>query len=123
MDDTDNATARPWKLLAERRNRNYRLADPGSYERDGQDCYYVAGPKTASEFVADIIVEKSGRGRANANLFVRAVNAHDAMVAACKAVLDSDEFTDMRGTGLTVGAKAVNVLRAALALARGEESA
>lgn len=85
--DTSKATARPWRAAdvhAPRRMGGVVVSDSGTV---------AASPGTT--------------GYANAALIVRAVNSHEAVVAALRDLLDGSEPWDVRATQA----------RAALALA------
>jgi hypothetical protein len=80
MGETSKATKRPWS----RGNRGAMFMAP-SHER-----WVVRGPE--GEYVARINnpVRSTEESEANAELIVRAVNAHDELVAALREVLDND---------------------------------
>ncbi len=72
-------TKRPWELYPGRTtNRLYGI----------QECFYICGPAHESHFVADLFVGKYEKGTQDAELIVRAVNAHDDLLAACETALD-----------------------------------
>jgi len=63
--------------------------DPGCFEAYCQCHYTIYGSKPhQSQFIADIIVESSDEGLANAQRICQCVNSHDALVAALKYAQD-----------------------------------
>lgn len=105
----DKATPRPWKI-----NENCLDAKEEGYIRIGTDkdkwlC------ETKGTHVGSKVL---GEALANASLIVRAVNAHDALVEACKTALDvleNDCTIDGQET------ERCKLLQHALALAEGKQ--
>ena len=89
--DTSKATARPWATSA-------------VTEADGSTIWDVCAAD-AGDMIADL--KGLDNAEADAALIVRAVNSHEALVAALRDLLDGSEPWDVRATQA----------RAALALA------
>lgn len=94
--DTSKATARPWRADREPLPSS-RFANPRAA--------YI--PIRSAAGTVALVVSGNGRDFANAALIVRAVNSHEAMVAALRDLLDGSDPWDERATRA----------RAALALA------
>ena len=75
-----------WKL---ERGRNRYYENPDEYHTLHQTCFYICGPQHDSHFVADVIVEKSVEGKANARL----IAAAPELLEACKNSPASNMFT------------------------------
>jgi len=74
-DTTDRATPRPWKIRPVAKRK-----------KDFTPRAFVCGPE-GEDMVLSPMGAAIARWEANKALIVRAVNAHDALLAACKAVL------------------------------------
>lgn len=105
---TDKATARPWRMGGE---FNYTVLGKDEYiGSDRLEQRICACDATGLYRAGANIVELAQEAKANANLIVRAVNAHDAMKQALESALATD--------GDFVGWE--KKARAALKLAKGE---
>lgn len=113
---SEMATPRPWKLVDKAGNKHYRNAADLSYESVMQHCWYIAGPMHDSDFVADLITARDLNGNANAELAVRAVNAHDDLVAALKDVRRALANSELDNSDVFYP---ITVIDAALAKAEG----
>jgi len=103
------ATARPWR-------------HGGKLTKTNGWAVYDIYPKDNGGFFASISFESHDSAEANADLIVRAVNAHDALVEACKAVLANSTrvaraYEAPAVYSLVIKAEQYDAIRAALALA------
>ena len=125
--DTDRATPRPWAVCDDR--------------PDGELCIVTGDEHRLPIALVDTQNTGDAQATADAALIVAAVNAHDALVAACEAALAAIGGIGTEDQGLmNVGTEenpsyetafglavneveiddAIELVKAALALARGE---
>lgn len=122
MKNLENATARPWVLSEEKKQRE-QWATGGialkAYKREYDDYCAFAILRGGLDIKDDL---------ANAALIVRAVNSHDALVEALEALMAWHDHPALTGLpdGSPVAPNApsfddtVNMCHAALKLAKGE---
>jgi len=107
---TDKATARPWKLPASNREGFERVKLQGIPSLDAMAI-------TNSDNKAICLVFKS---KANAELIVRAVNSHDALVNACELALTMIKARFPLGHGMEDVGKAWEACENVLKKVKGE---
>jgi hypothetical protein len=110
MNDMTKATARPWRVSRRLVRTGRKVVDAG-WDIHGAD----------TDNVALVLDDGAGReplwtaeAKANAALIVRAVNAHDDLIAVLADILECED------EGQPIEHSIVARARAALALARGE---
>jgi hypothetical protein len=107
------ATPRPWKLKYEDDGDEIYYGYDGAWEIIGPEGCYLSGCATDGAAAA-------ARAKANAELIVRAVNAHEALVKACgEYLIDHDVAAISRAEGPRCFCDRCEATRAALTLAKG----